>query len=450
MLAFSLAGVPQFSEAQSLKSAVQTALTSNPRMRAQDASVRAAAYELLEMRGAYAPVVSVFATVGPERIDDPAGLSVRDNDRTKTAREMGLIAELPLFDGYRRANQVYARAARLDRTMFEYLDASETMALTVVQAYIDVARHQQLLAVAQNNLARHLEISRQVTEQVSGGRLPLSDQLQVESRVENAQITIAELGRELATARAKYRELVGAAPGALSLPASPRIPPSLPALVQSSIANNYRIKQAQANVDTRKFERGINEADYLPQVMLRAGGSAGADLDGSSGQEDRVFVGVQLDWTIFQGGRDERRKALIERQSEALYRRMSAIREVENLAETAWATYGGNQNISAISARRVATNRELVDQYLQEFQLATRSLIDVLIAETELFASRYEQVNSNAGLAFSGYRMLATQSKLAEHFGVDNTGEVLMLTIQASESEKPFSVIDKALPVVKR
>lgn len=437
--------------AHELRKSVQVALSSNPTIKAHDAAVRTAALELLEMRGTYLPTVSVFAGLGPEYVDDPNGLSVVDNARTKTSREIGLVASLPLFDGYKRANTVFTRAAQLDRTMFEYLDASETMALLVVQAHMDIVRNQNILATANDHLNRHLDIARRVREQVSGGKLPLSDQLQVESRVETLRITISEISNELEMSRSRYRELVGTpnVPG-LNAPGLPSLPPSLDALIASSVQNNFRVKQAQANVDVRRFEKFTNEAEYLPQVNLRAGASVGADLDGASGNENRSFISIDLDWKLFNGGRAERRGALLERQNEALYLRMATMREVQHIAENAWSSYQSSQRIATIAAKQVALNNDLVEQYTLEFQLDTRSLLDLLIGETELFRSRIELINAKAGATFNAYRMLAAQSRLAQYFGIDSTGEALLLAVQANESQKPFDVIDRAVPIVKR
>ncbi|SDE72472.1 TolC family protein [Ruegeria marina] len=437
--------------AHELRTSVQTALTSNPRIKAHDAAVRTAAFELLEMRGTYLPTVSLFGNVGPEYVDDPNGLSVLDNARTKTAREIGVVANLPVFDGYKRANTIFTRAAQLDRSMFEYLDASETMALLVVQAHMDVVRNQTILAVANDHLARHLDIARQVGEQVSGGKLPLSDQLQVESRVETVRITISQISNELEKSRSRYRELVGTPDvPSLTAPGLPSLPSNLDALVASSIQNNFRVKQAQANVDVRRFEKLTNEAEYLPQVSLSAGASVGADLDGASGNENRSFVSVNLNWKLFNGGRSERRAALLERQNEALYLRMATLREVQQIAETSWSGYQSSQRIANIAAKQVEINNDLVEQYTLEFQLATRSLLDLLIGETELFRSRIEMIDAKAGATFNAYRMLAAQSRLAQYFDIDSTGEALLLAVQANELQKPLDVVDRAVPIVKR
>lgn len=449
-LALCVTGASQAS-AESLGDAVRAALTSNPAIKAEESDMRAAAYDLLELRGEYQPTVNLFGDAGAEYVDDPAGLPPEDNAETKGTFEIGVVAELTLFDGYKRAYQVYANAARLDRTTFELLDASETMALTVTEAYIDLARQQQLMVVARQNLARHREIARQVESQVEGGRLPISDQLQVEAKIFGAQVTISEIERTLQDAAARYRRLVGKNPaGGLQIPNPGGMPSSLDSLRMASVTNSFRVRQAESNILVSDYEREVADADFKPRVSLNAGGSYGRNLDGSSGEEDRAFIGLNLTWQLYGGGRRSQQLALSERKNAALYDRLEVIREVEELADRAWYALQLTGQRAQFLARQVEVSREIVSQYEGEFQLATRSLLDVLDAETDLFNARFEQVNTAASLAFSRYRVLAAQSRLAEHFGVEQSQSLMALTLGDTGGQEPLSVIEKGRPLVDR
>ncbi len=437
--------------AHDLRSVVQSTLTSNPELKAADANFKAFAYELLQQKGEFEPTVTLFGDVGEEYVNDPAGLSAADNARAKTTTEIGVVARLPLFDGYRRANQVYASAARVDRSSFELLDASETMALMVAEQYINVARQQLLLGVAQQNLTRLREIMDLADNLVEGGRIPFSDLLQVESSIFAAQATIAEIRRSLDAAKARYRALVGEDPkGTLGMPSAPAPPNSVELVVQESLKNSYRLKVASTNIEISKFEREIADSEFRPQLSLNAGGSYGRNLDGASGEEDRAFIGLELSWTLYGGGRRDQRLSLSERTNEAMYQRMSVMRDVEELARIAWSSYFNNSVRSGFLASRIESNSQLVDSYAQEFQAATRSLLDLLIAENGLVNAQFEQVNTRAILAFAGYRALAAQSKLATYFGVNASQTVLSQIVSPQTGQKPLAVIRKGQPLVNR
>lgn len=445
-----LAVVPQV-QAQDLKTAVQTALTSNPEIKAQDANFKAFVHELLQQQGTYEPTVSLFGDLGKEYVDDPAGLSVADNARVKTTSQLGVILELPIYDGYERANRVYAASARVDRSSLELLDASETMALLVAEQYINVARQQRLLAVARDNLDRLREIQVQAETLVQGGRLPVSDLLRVESSIFAAMAAITDIQRALANAQAKFRTLVGQAPqGMLRIPSPVRPPASIETVVAASVQNSYRVKIADANVDIRGFEREIADAEFQPRLSFNAGAAYGHNLDGASGDENNAFVGLGLTWKLYGGTRKEQRRALSERRNEALYDRLSVIRDVEEMATIAWNTYQINGLRLEYLSKRIESNTLLVENYEQEFQLATRSLLDLLIAENGLYNARFEYVNTRAILAFAGYRALAAQSKLAGHFGVKDSETFLAQIIDADPGDRPLEVVRKGRPLVDR
>jgi adhesin transport system outer membrane protein len=426
-------------------------LTDNPELKAADADFRAYVHELLKERGGFEPTVTLFGDVGAEYVDDPSGLAAADNAETKATGELGVVAELPILDGFRRANQVYAAAARVDRSSFELLDASETMSLMVAEQYINVARQQRLLGIAEQNLRRLRAIRSQAQDLVDGGRLPVSDVLQVEASIFSAQATIADIQRALVVSAARYENLVGHEPrGVLQLPPPVAPPASLQDFVRAAVQGSYRVRTATSNVDVRGFEQEIDDAEFRPQLNLNAGASYGRNLDGARGEENRAFVGLGLTWKLYGGDRKDRRLALGERRNEALYLRMAVIRDVEELATIAWKTFGINAQRSQFLARQIDANTDLVASYNQEFELATRSVLDLLAAENGLFNARFEKVNNDAMLAFAGYRALAAQSGLARHFGVRASEQVLGSVLAPRTGQNPRAVIDKGQVLIRR
>ena len=444
-------GLASVAQAQSISQAVGTALTSNPDILAAQSAFRSDVYDLTSRKGDFEPTLSLFGDAGWEYVDDPNGLRASDNAQTKPTSELGVVAEIPLWDGYRRANQVYASAARVDQSNFELLDASETIALLVAEQYINVARQQRLLVIARENRDVLVQIQKQASNLVEGGSLPISDLFQVESTIYAADASITEITRNLEAARVQYRALVGAFPsGPLSIPRSVAPEGSVDTLVQRSIENNYRIRMASSQVEIRGFERDASDADFLPQLSMNAGGSVGHNLDGARGDETRAFVGFGLTWTLYGGQRKDRRLSLDERRNEALHRRMAVVRDVEENARRAYATYDQSGRRAAFLRERVESNTELVRSYRREFELGTRSLLDLLIAENGLFNARFELVNSEAILSFSGYRLLAAQSRLANHFGIEPIGQSVSQPLMPQTGQRPMDIIRKGRPKIQQ
>jgi adhesin transport system outer membrane protein len=433
--------------AEPLRSAVEAAVTTNPAVLAASAEARASAYDVLQLRSEYEPTVRLFGDVGPEWVNNPANLVPDDNRDWKVSRALGVEAEVVLFDGYRRANLLYATAARVDGNIFRLMDASETMALNATEVYIDVLRHRGLVAAAERNLDRHREIAAQVLGLVDGGRLPVSDRLQAEDRVRAAELALIDVRRALEDAGARYTRIVGRPPGgSMSVPVLSGLPGSSAALAENAVQRSHRVRVAEAELDAALYAQRIVEADRAPRVTLNAGGRYGRDLDGASGENSDVFVGLRLNWTLHQGGRTAQSRALIEARSKAMSERNVAIREVRELAERTWNGFRANRESARVLADQLASAEALVAQFRSEFEAGTRSLLDVLEAERVRFDAEFQKLSADASFAFSTYRLLAVESRLADHFGVAPANMPFSADFQSRALADPQSVFRTAIP----
>lgn len=427
-----------------LAEAVRAALTTNPTARASDADVKAAALELLQLEEEFLPRVDFGLDAGASYYDDEARLDPEDNQQTLFARGVELTAEYRIFDGYRRANRVYRNSARLDGAILRLLDASETLGLSAVQAYIDVVRHRNLLSVSNANVARHVEIKRQVDELVDGGRLPASAAFEVEERLLAARLARLEVQNALADADARFEAVVGLAPhGGFSVPELRGLPASRQETVSRAVANSFRVRSAATQVREREFERAVREGDRLPTVSLRAGVRSGWDQFGEAGYQSDALVGFSVDWELYAGGRKAETGALTERARQAMAQRDETVREVQEFAARSWNSYEtGIDRVVLLNFQRQSAEN-VVTQYRDEFRAGTRTLIDVLDAERSLFNIRFEDVSARAGLQFAGYRILAAQSRLAEHFGIAPADMPLSPNfVERARSERPAGIFN--------
>jgi len=439
--------LPAGAESESLRDAVRYALTTNPEIAAAASEATASKYEMLELQGEYLPVVSLYGDAGAQRVDDPSSLSFVDNDTTQFRRQVRVESELVLFDGFRRANLVYANAARTDGSIYRLLDASETIALNATEVYIDVYRHLQLQAAAERNLASHREITSRVSDLVDGGRLPVSDLLQAQDRTRAAQIALVDIQQAGLDAEARYERIIGRKrAGAMSVPGATGNPGNLDQLLSKAVARNFRIQVATTEVNRAAYQKNIRESDRQPRVTFNYGLSYGDDLDGVTGTQTDAYVGFRMSWILSRGGRRAQTQALIERQSKALSERHLAIREVREMAERTWVSYRANAEKARILSGQLTIAGELVDQYGNEFLAGTRTLLDLLDAERSRFSVEFEKISADASLQFSGYRMLAAQSRLAAFYGVDPKGEALIPNFEQRARVKPTAVFKTQLP----
>jgi adhesin transport system outer membrane protein len=407
--------------AESLRDAVHAAVTTNPAGRAANADVQATAFELLQLRGDFLPTIELFGEVGAGYVNSPSTTvaTAPNNARTRLGATVGLAAEYTIFDGYRRANEVYRNAAALDGSIFRLLDASETMALNAIEAYIDVLRHRQLMHVMQASVARHRDITRRVRDLVDSGALPASDQFEAEERTLAAQLALLDVERALADARARYEAVVGRPPaGRMWLPSVGDLPGSLEKLTLIAVRNSYQVRFAETRVREAGYEKGVGEAELLPEVSLRAGVTHDINRGLTTGGETDAFVGLRFSWEFSTGGRRATRQALTSRVREAMAERDETVLEVRELAARSWNAYHAALKRVQLTDRQLFATRQIRDQYETQFDAGARSLLDLLSAERAYYNTRFQDVSAEASLAFARFRVLAAQSRLSEYFGV--------------------------------
>jgi len=418
VLGFNAAEV-SVSYAESMKSAVRRAVTTNPQGMALRANERAVAYELRESQSKFLPQISLYGELGADNSNRARNV-VGGGSKWRASREVGVSAQLLLFDGYERANNVYRNAARLDGAIYDVLAASETLSLKAVEAYVDVVRHRQLAALAQQNIRRHKQIRRQIMARVQGGKSPASDANQIAERVFAAEAVAVEIEKALQDANAKYRRVTGKAPsGKMRIPKIRNQSRSMRQLVSASIANNYEIKSAAKVINQSQYARTASQARRRPKLFLEGNLSAGADRNGTDGSERDAYLGVKLSWNLYDGGAtDARQNALAERVGQAQYKRDIKIREIHEVAERSWNSYVNGRKRSSLLSAQVNANRKIVANYREEYELSKRSLLDVLDAERARFNRAFQQISVAASYRYAGFRMLATKSRLAAHFGI--------------------------------
>lgn len=434
--------------AESLKSAVTAAVTNNPIAKAHSADVQASAMELLQRERDFLPTITADAYAGAGYYNDPARLAPANNNRVSIGATVGVTAEYVVFDGYRRANQVYQDAARVDGSIFRLLDASETLALNAVEAYVDVIRHRNLVSISQANVARHQDIVSQVLDLVDGGRRPTSDRFEAEQRLMAAKLALVQVREALANANARYEAVVGHKPGKqMSLPGVSGLPMQHDSFVARAIKANHRVKAADTGVQEAYYAQDIAKSGDLPQIKLQAGARAGTGMDGVPGTSLEGFAGVRAEWEIWSGGRDARDRGAALRTAQALAERDMAVRDVRELAMTTWNAYHANIERTVLLDRQLAATRRAADQYLTQFEAGTRTLLEVLEAERAWFSARFEDVSAEASYAFNQYQLLAVESRLARHFGVQNANVALLPDFESrATTQGAFQIFSTDIP----
>jgi adhesin transport system outer membrane protein len=427
--------------AETLKQAIETALQTNPRIEAALASQRATEFVLEQSKGRFLPEVDIRLDKGLEKINRPEGIGPFINNTWRTRRENSITVRQVLFDGWDRANDFYRSQARISASSYKVTARAELLGLSVSEAYIDVNRHVDLLNLSKRNVAEHQKLLRLIRQRYDAGAAPISEVEQTLERVEAAISLVSQIRIALDTAKAKYRNAVGNAPGRLrSLRQAPGIPRTLKNAISSAVANNSRLQAAGAEIDIAKFDKKQFSSTLYPQLSIEGSASKGVNLGGTPGLDEEMNAMVVLTWKLFDGGvRMNRTFELAERHSEKIAEQKILARNIVQEIEISWSRMVHGRSQVASLSRQLKQAKKVLLTYRDEYTANKRSLLDLLDAESASFAAQFALSNSKAAQIFAGYQILAQSGILLSKLDIEAPNGMVVLDAPASTNELYFT-----------
>lgn len=408
--------------AMTLQEAVQQAISTNPDIGIVASNREAVDQELRQARGLYLPQIDVAAGIGIENFNDTTSRA-NNNGGTETTnrRESSITLQQRLFDGFEAGATVEREQARVESAANRVYENSAVLALDAIGIYLEVLRQRDLVKLAEDNVAYHQQVLSAQRERLEGGGGSEADVAQTEARTARADNTLIETLNDLRDSEAVFTRIIGSFPGNdLTYPEFPAgsLPGDLDEAVQLAVRNNNTTKIFEADVRTAEAEVELSEVPLYPAITLEAQSEYN---DGTSALDTYEFnnqVMVRVRWNIFRGGIDRaaRQEALF-RLSESKNRRYRSVLESQQEMRTSWfALEAARESIEALETAR-DFNRSTLDAYEQQFEVAQRTLLDVLDAENELFVSEGQLVTAQTNEQLASYRVLGVGGVLLETVG---------------------------------
>ena len=408
--------------AMTLQEAVQQAIATNPDIGIVASNREAVDQELRQARGLYLPQIDVAAGVGVESFNDSTSRASGGDYEDTIRRESSITLQQRLFDGFEAGATVEREMARVESAASRVLENSEVLALDAIGAYLEVLRQRDLVRLAEDNVAYHSQVLDAQRARLEGGGGSQADVDQTEGRASRAKNTLVTTLQDLRVAEAIYTRIIGSFPGNdLGYPEfqAAALPGDLDEAVQLAVRNNPTTKIFEADVRTAEAEVELSEAPLYPAVTLEAQSEYN---DGTSALDTYEFnnqLMVRVRWNIFRGGIDRaaRQEALF-RLTESKNRRYRSVLESQQEMRRSWFELeAARDSIEALEDAR-DFNRSTLGAYEQQFEVAQRTLLDVLDAENELFTAEGQLITAQTNEQLASYRILAVGGVLLETLGV--------------------------------
>ncbi|TMJ58582.1 MAG: TolC family outer membrane protein [Alphaproteobacteria bacterium] len=407
------AGSP--ASAQTLTEAFAYAYNNNPQILAQRALLRATDEQVPQALSNWRPTVTLTGQAGFER----AGVAARGTSTNFSSfepRSLDLRVTQPLYRGGRTEAATRQAINTVQSTRAQTLGVETTVFQAVAQAYLDVVRDQTLVEVNRNNeqvLRRQLEATQ---DRFRVGEVTRTDVAQAESSL--AQATANRISSEgtLEISRASYTRAVGHPPGRLVQPRErPVLPASRDEALGLAMHNNPNVISANFTELAARENIDVVRGQLLPTISLVGdlNRSFAPSVSLRTARQDTASVVAQLTVPLYEGGliwsqTRQAEQTVGQRRSQVDDARRLAVQQ----ATQAWETLQSARAAIASFGAAVRAAQIALEGVQQEALVGSRTVLDVLISEQQLFTTQSQLIGAQHDAALAEFNLAAATGRL--------------------------------------
>lgn len=408
-------------QAQSLEQAVATALVNNPDIKQAFNSYQSYKSDIDVTKGAYRPTLDLNASIGKENTDSPSTRNANTDADWLNARQATLTLRQLIWDGSTTINNIDRTEAEAEAARYQLLSDAQNKALEVAQAYIDVVLTQQLLALAEENLASHLRIQDDIQKRTQSGFGAISDLNQIETRVAQANSNLIAAQNNLDDAVNVFIFLVNDMPEDL---VSPEVDVTMLPLTKQEAINRARefnpiVDVAAYDLEATYQQKDMYDGSFAPTFAIEASHQVGDDLNGSDGSYSNTSALLTLNWNLFNGGADRANsEKMVFEIRKAQDVQENALMQLDESTKLAWAAYDLTGKQKAFLQKMVDAASATLGAYEKEYKIGKRTLLDLLNTENELYGARQSYITAEYDNIAAQYRVLNATGQLLDELRV--------------------------------
>jgi outer membrane protein len=290
----------------------------------------------------------------------------------------------------------------------QYAFAEQELMLRTADRYFGVLSASDNLAFAEAEKAAIGRQLDQAKQRFEVGLIAITDIHEAQARYDLTVAQEIDARKRVANAMEALREVTGTGyeallPLAENLPLQPPAGDDAEAWVEQGIEQNPLVAAAREASEAARKEIERQRAGHYPTLDVSAtylNSSANASRFGAGSDNEDTIYGLQLNLPLFLGGRTsslvrQAQKQFLEAQQRLEQQRRATSRETRD------AYLGVNVAISRVKAlaQALVSNQSALEATELGYQVGTRTSVDVLDAERELFrakrdlaTARYEYV----------------------------------------------------------
>lgn len=420
-LIFAISLFPTFANAVELLDSLKMAYENNPELKAKQEELKSRDEQLPQAYSGWLPTITASGEYG--RNKDEIRRQGRDVDTYYGDNSKQLTYNQSLFN----SGETLFRTSRAENVILasreELRSTEQSILLNTITAHSDVVRTKEVLDLSKNNEKVLREQMESTKDRFQLGETTKTDVSQSEARYQRGISDRIRAQGELTAALANYIQITGVHENKLLRdPQNFRLPRALHKIPNSldeafSIAQEFnpRLKSSLYGVEIGKEDVNISLARLGPDVSLRANSIRGdTRVIGGSTDNKNDSISLNLSIPLYQSGSEYSR--IRESKREVERRKLDKMNTLNQVREDIISSWEGVITtratiISTDEAVKAAT--VALDGVKKEQEVGSRTILDVLDAEQELFVTKVNAVNARRNEVVALYNLLFHMGKLS-------------------------------------
>lgn len=398
-----------------LEQAYQQALKNDPQWGAIDNQYWSDSLKVELSRDALKPTVGLSAAVNANKVDPESAASYN-----YTGTQLALQLRQPLY----RTDlwKAYSKAQALNSANeANWRQKLQEQVQRVSEAYFNVLRAEETLGASKSEeaaLKRQLE---QAQKRFDVGLIAKTDVLEAQAQLDGATASRISQEVSLASAREVLASIIGGDASQLSglradfIVTAPQ--PSNPDdWVKLAHDKNPQLASARFNYEAAQQAIEEQRSAYRPTIDLVASVSNrdnGSGSVASANNGSQMAAGVELQWPLYTGGRTATAIKQASFASDAARDQVTSI-ERQLTAQTRTAYLNASADSYRVAARQqaVKSSEAALAATKAGYDVGTRNIVDVLLAERNVYAAKRDHANSRYDYVINTLKLRSASGQL--------------------------------------
>ena len=416
--------------ASSLEQALTLAYKNNPVIEGERSSLRSLDEDVSSASSKFLPRVSISTSYGE------SSLNYGEANEIKLEPKVSQIdARQILFAGGRLVNNRLQSINTVKAGRANLRIVEQDILFTAADVFFGVLKSKKIIELMESNFQILTERLVVTKIQFDVGELTLTDVAQSEARLALAQADLLEARAKLKISQANYKAIIGNEPNnLLEYKKNIKLPDTVDDAILIAERNSPLLHFAEKTEKSSKYGLASARSMLSPVVSIQGEFSNSKEVFMRDYNGDSYQITGSVSMPLFAGGLNwsNIRKAQ-ELNNKDRYFLVESKRLIKKEIKTAFAEYESSLSRIISTQKQVDANEIALEGVKIEFELGTRTNLDVLDAERERLDSQVSLINAKNDSMLSRFFLLLNIGEL--------TPEKLSLPINSYDPERNYNKV---------